>query len=161
MSAETQAKIERLKQLLGDDYPEPLAPLDTHATNQAKTTSQVPSTGVSEGDKIPSFSDSEGESDEVVPTMPSTSKGKQNSARRNKFNGSSHQQTLPWRAKPHLQLFNPHHKDIGRLAPVNQAFCPVIAVSKYPYKFVSQDISEPIAERFFNDSKFWYRPWDV
>ena len=53
------------------------------------------------------------------------------------------------------------HPRKGALAPVNQAFCPLDAVSKYPYLFVPAQVSEPIAEKFFNDGKFWHRKWDM
>lgn len=59
----------------------------------------------------------------------------------------------------------PHHyvPDIalGKPAQSQQSFCPIEAVSKYPYKFVPKHLTEKIAEKFFVDSKFWYREWEV
>lgn len=46
-------------------------------------------------------------------------------------------------------------------APLSACFCPLLAVSKLPYKFIRSEASEPIAERFFNHGKFWNRRWDL
>ncbi|KAI9721880.1 MAG: hypothetical protein M1828_004975 [Chrysothrix sp. TS-e1954] len=53
------------------------------------------------------------------------------------------------------------HPDCGKLASPNEAFCPIFAVSKYPYKFVEKSLSQPIATAAFDDGKFWRREWDV
>ena len=57
-------------------------------------------------------------------------------------------------------IYNPYTK-LGQPADPNQSFSPIVAVSRYPYKFVPKHLSEKIAEKFFVDSKFWYREWDV
>lgn len=51
--------------------------------------------------------------------------------------------------------------DLGKLADPNEAFSPVAAIAKYPYKFVHKRFQEPIAQKFFTDSQFWYREWDM
>ena len=40
-------------------------------------------------------------------------------------------------------------------------FCPVVAVSRYPYKFLNGDLSQKVAAAFFDQKKFWNRPWDL
>lgn len=49
----------------------------------------------------------------------------------------------------------------GQLAPSDQVFCPVHAVSKFPYRFLPQDVSEEVADKFFNAGKFWMRVWEL
>lgn len=52
--------------------------------------------------------------------------------------------------------------EIGSLAPRGQPLSPILAVSKYPYKFVAdKELSERIAQKFFIDGKFWRRQWDM
>ncbi|KAL2000864.1 hypothetical protein VTN02DRAFT_2552 [Thermoascus thermophilus] len=45
--------------------------------------------------------------------------------------------------------------------PLSACFCPLLAVSKLPYRFIRSEASEPIADRFFNHGKFWNRRWDL
>ncbi|KAL2359200.1 hypothetical protein RJZ56_007960 [Blastomyces dermatitidis] len=40
-------------------------------------------------------------------------------------------------------------------------FCPISAISRFPYKYVRDSDGERIAQRFFNEGKFWKRPWDI
>lgn len=41
------------------------------------------------------------------------------------------------------------------------AFCPLLAVSKFPYKFVRNSSADKIAKGFFDQGKFWLRTWDL
>ncbi|KAF4260864.1 hypothetical protein CNMCM8812_005211 [Aspergillus fumigatus] len=45
--------------------------------------------------------------------------------------------------------------------PLDGFFCPLVAISKYPYKFVHKELSQMVANRFFNGGKFWQRVWDL
>src|SRR5215469_6005675 len=45
----------------------------------------------------------------------------------------------------------------GQLAPADQVFCPVLPLSKFPYKFIPKEDSEDVADKFFNAGKFWTR----
>ncbi|KAK5190253.1 hypothetical protein LTR16_007806, partial [Cryomyces antarcticus] len=47
----------------------------------------------------------------------------------------------------------------GEVAAISATFAPIIAVSKLPYKFVSKQWSQRIAEKFFDRGKFWDRKW--
>jgi len=49
----------------------------------------------------------------------------------------------------------------GQLAPADLAFCPILAVSKFPYVHVGQTDSERVADIFFNTGKFWTRTWEL
>lgn len=49
----------------------------------------------------------------------------------------------------------------GQLASLEETFCPIQAVSKYPYKHVSKQLSETVAQKSFNAGKFWTRVWDM
>ncbi|GIJ87804.1 hypothetical protein Asppvi_006717 [Aspergillus pseudoviridinutans] len=45
--------------------------------------------------------------------------------------------------------------------PLDGFFCPLMAMSRYPYKFVSKELSQMVASRFFDGGKFWQRVWDL
>lgn len=46
-------------------------------------------------------------------------------------------------------------------APLGLNFCPFIAVTKLPYKFVKKEFMQGIATAFFDEGKIWGREWDV
>lgn len=46
----------------------------------------------------------------------------------------------------------------GALPPF---FCPAIAISRFPYKYVPRELSDPIAKRFFDGGKFWNGSWEL
>ncbi|TID24366.1 hypothetical protein E2P81_ATG02669 [Venturia nashicola] len=49
----------------------------------------------------------------------------------------------------------------GQLAPQGQGYVAVVGFSKFPYKYISKDDSETVADCFFNAGKFWMRDWDL
>ncbi|KAI9816462.1 MAG: hypothetical protein M1827_001594 [Pycnora praestabilis] len=49
----------------------------------------------------------------------------------------------------------------GELAPAEQAFCPIQAVAKFPYKYINKEAQESIAQTFFAGGRFWERTWDL
>ena len=55
--------------------------------------------------------------------------------------------------------WNNHETD--EPGPVEWSFCPIVGISRYPYKHVNRDISEVVADLFFNEGKFWTRHWDL
>lgn len=51
---------------------------------------------------------------------------------------------------------------IGYPADAGQAFCPVTAISKYPYQHMKRsDLSADVANHYFVDGRFWRRNWDM
>jgi len=50
---------------------------------------------------------------------------------------------------------------LGELALPGEKFCPVLAVSRYPYRHVGKELSEIVASSYFNAGKFWERTWDM
>jgi hypothetical protein len=46
-------------------------------------------------------------------------------------------------------------------APLGVNFCPFIAITKLPYKFVKKEFMQEIATAFFDEGKIWSREWDV
>lgn len=44
---------------------------------------------------------------------------------------------------------------------VSGRFCPLIAVSRFPYRFMYGDPSQPVASAFFDGGKFWKRRWSM
>ena len=49
----------------------------------------------------------------------------------------------------------------GQLSSSKDLFCPIVAVSKFPYKYLPRSESERVADRFFNAGRFWSRRWDL
>ncbi|KAJ4289697.1 hypothetical protein N0V90_011026 [Kalmusia sp. IMI 367209] len=50
----------------------------------------------------------------------------------------------------------------AQLAPsYAKYFTPIVALSKYPYKFCSKNLMQDIASAFFDQGKFWAREWDL
>lgn len=49
----------------------------------------------------------------------------------------------------------------GQLGEKHTSFCPILALAKYPYKFVDKKHSQRIASTFFDGGKFWNRSWDL
>ncbi|GFF83166.1 uncharacterized nucleolar protein C2C4.08 [Aspergillus udagawae] len=45
--------------------------------------------------------------------------------------------------------------------PLDGFFCPLMAMSRYPYKFVRKELSQTVASQFFDGGKFWQRVWDL
>ena len=46
-------------------------------------------------------------------------------------------------------------------APLGMNFCPLIAITKFPYKFVNKKHMQEIATAFFDEGKIWNRDWEV
>lgn len=44
---------------------------------------------------------------------------------------------------------------------VSSSFCPLIAVSRFPYRFIHGDPSQLVARAFFDGGKFWERRWNM
>jgi hypothetical protein len=49
----------------------------------------------------------------------------------------------------------------GDLASFSKGFCPIVSVSKFPYKFVPASVKQDVASQFFDGGKFWMREWDL
>lgn len=45
--------------------------------------------------------------------------------------------------------------------PSDGTFCPLLALSKYPYKYLQGEMSQKVANRFFERGLFWKRQWDL
>lgn len=45
--------------------------------------------------------------------------------------------------------------------PLKQQFCPLLAVSRFPYRYIQGELSQQVASRFFDQGKFWNRCWDL
>ena len=50
---------------------------------------------------------------------------------------------------------------LGELSPPGLAFCPVKAVEKYPYRYVSKAGQDKVASGFFAGGRFWERYWSL
>jgi hypothetical protein len=74
-----------------------------------------------------------------------------------------------WNAKPKITQPPPRPQrqpipppDIPmKPAPLGMNFCPLIAITKFPYKFVSKQYMQQIASAFFDEGKIWNRDWEV
>lgn len=49
----------------------------------------------------------------------------------------------------------------GTMVATGETFCPIMAISKLPYKFVRKDLMQPVASAFFDQQKFWRYFWEV
>ena len=50
---------------------------------------------------------------------------------------------------------------VMRPAPLGMSFCPLLAVTKFPYKFVKKEFMQQIATVFFDEGKIWNREWEL
>jgi hypothetical protein len=51
--------------------------------------------------------------------------------------------------------------DLNRGDLAEHHFTPILALSKYPYKFCNKSHLQDIASAFFDAGKFWDREWDL
>jgi len=65
--------------------------------------------------------------------------------------------TTPKPAAP-LPSKNLHRGDLGS---ATQHYSPVLALSRYPYRWCDKTHSQDIASAFFDQGKFWAREWDL
>jgi hypothetical protein len=49
----------------------------------------------------------------------------------------------------------------GEPSELGMSFCPFLAVTKFPYKYVDPDFLQPIATAFFDENKIYNRSWDL
>jgi hypothetical protein len=49
----------------------------------------------------------------------------------------------------------------GEPAEIGTSFCPFLAISKFPYKYVDQFFRQPIASAHFDEGKIYNRKWDL
>ncbi|KAJ4992814.1 QDE-2-interacting protein [Stagonosporopsis vannaccii] len=54
-----------------------------------------------------------------------------------------------------------HDLNRGDLGSATQHYTPIIALSKYPYKWCDKTHAQDIASAFFDQGKFWAREWDL
>lgn len=40
-------------------------------------------------------------------------------------------------------------------------FCPAVAISRFPWKFLKGDVAERVGKSFFDGGKFWGRSWKL
>ncbi|OAX84461.1 hypothetical protein ACJ72_01161 [Emergomyces africanus] len=60
-----------------------------------------------------------------------------------------------------ISTFSHHSSGAGLCRDGVKLFCPIVAVSRFPYKYVRHDDGERISQRFFSEGKFWKRSWDL
>ncbi|KAI4256477.1 MAG: hypothetical protein LQ352_002083 [Teloschistes flavicans] len=65
---------------------------------------------------------------------------------------------LPGESSLNLESSLPY---IGQVAPRDAKFCPLAAVSKWPYRFLHQSDAETISKRFFAAGRFRDRGWTL
>jgi hypothetical protein len=49
----------------------------------------------------------------------------------------------------------------GVPSELGMSFCPFLAITKFPYKYVDSAFRQPIATAFFDENKVYNRPWDL
>lgn len=50
---------------------------------------------------------------------------------------------------------------MNELSDVDMCFCPFLAITKFPYKYVDSAFRQPIATAFFDEGKIYNRSWDL
>lgn len=172
------SKAEKLRLLFKDDLVGgqlPKVPVPVEETEQETTsfeeTTLIDSTTSHTNHEIPASYPNYGENiepvgynsgDENVPTSGSvTASGKRKAKKKGKQGPttiSKHTAVIRSEASdntpgPGLQL--------GELGLNGEKFCPILAVSRYPYRNLGKDLSEVVADSYFNAGKFWERTWDM
>ena len=51
--------------------------------------------------------------------------------------------------------------ELGETAPLGMTFVQILAVSKYPYKYLPRGQGETVSIQFFSGGKFWDRDWEL
>ncbi|KAF3041519.1 hypothetical protein E8E12_004687 [Didymella heteroderae] len=75
-------------------------------------------------------------------------------------NPTSMPRTAPTSTPPTAPL--PSNRLIrGDRASATQHYSPIVALSKYPYKWCNKTHSQDVASAFFDQGKFWAREWDL
>jgi hypothetical protein len=46
-------------------------------------------------------------------------------------------------------------------SPHDGTFCPITALSRFPYHHIRGDLMQTVAGRFFDKGQFWGRTWDL
>ncbi|KAL4943018.1 hypothetical protein BDV06DRAFT_235039 [Aspergillus oleicola] len=46
-------------------------------------------------------------------------------------------------------------------SPHDGSFCPLVALSRFPYQHIHGDLMQKVASGFFDKGQFWERPWDL
>ena len=69
-------------------------------------------------------------------------------------------------AQPQLSDFvtlDPEKRLLGQVAPPKLSFSPILAISKYPYKYMPSPTteSEEVSQKFFAGGIFWRRRWTM
>jgi len=70
-------------------------------------------------------------------------------------------QFLPSSASPLSDADAHSQMAMGEPAPRGFSFSPFLPVTRFCYKFVSPQWSQPLATAFFDANKIYNRPWDV
>jgi hypothetical protein len=103
--------------------------------------------------------------EEAPEPAPSTNGPKENAERRFVWvQGTESSYNLG--SKPQLSALPAHPRppalfERSELAAPHDKFTPVVALSRYPYKFCNKDCMQDIASAFFDQGKFWAREWDL
>ncbi|KAL9094062.1 MAG: hypothetical protein Q9165_003732 [Trypethelium subeluteriae] len=174
----SRSKFERLQMLLGDDRLPP--PVDRLSLNEAEqinpsfesSWAQYHGSGTLRGGGA-EVEDLELASDDELLNPLDQSSGSAHSSKgkkKGKFTGR-HQwirhstNTTKVSINPDNKTGEPRHFSLdprrGQLSTPGEWFCPVLAISKFPYTFVNEGASQPIASAFFDAGKFWMREWDL
>jgi hypothetical protein len=49
----------------------------------------------------------------------------------------------------------------GQVTTYGESFCPILAIAKYPHKYLPKADSQAVASAFFDNGQFWRREWDL
>lgn len=77
----------------------------------------------------------------------------------NRHAGISHHSTR--RSEPDAAIDFTLDPRMGEPSEPGMCFCPFLAITKFPYKYVDGAFRQPIATAFFDEGKIWNRSWDL
>jgi hypothetical protein len=161
--------LERLEALLGKERmkkAEEAARLDEQKTEKAAAKEEKEEEegewyDPREQEMIHAFSD---DSSNLYPGLMKAEKGSNRSGKSGQRRVKQHSEN---NVKIGADFAAPAHDSLnryqGQLAPAGVAFCPILAVAKFPYKHMQANTeeSEKVSIQFFAADLFWTRAWTV
>lgn len=136
-------RAERLKLLFGNE--DSLLQINTHLKVPTVSTVEIPEP---QKDELPAKKQDE-PSQQLPVEQPKTTHGHKDTVQKPK----------PVQTKHPIIEITPDLQDTTICE--SGFFCPLVAVSRFPYKFIHGELTQPVANEFFAEGKFWERRWDL
>ncbi|KAL2854813.1 hypothetical protein BJY01DRAFT_257605 [Aspergillus pseudoustus] len=73
----------------------------------------------------------------------------------------SHLNSLHIPASEYKTAYEASLSDPAPPSPHDGTFCPITALSRFPYHHIRGELMQRVASKFFDKGQFWDRPWDL